>query len=180
MPETTLTIVPLSPELLADVNRSNQPFTVFGRLVPTFDGSSWSWTEEFFAERYQKQYPAETLDYGQYIDNPDKAMFLAYRNHTCVGQIRLSRNWNGFCLVEDIAVGRDYRAQGVGSRLLEIGSQWARAGGMGGLMLETQDINLAACRFYQHHGFLLGGVDKLLYHLGSSRGEVALFWYKTW
>jgi streptothricin acetyltransferase len=48
---------------------------------------------------------------------------------------------------------------------------------MPGLMLGTQDINLAACRFYHHCGFKLGAVDTMLYWNFPTRDEKALFWY---
>ena len=53
-------------------------------------------------------------------------------------------------------------------------------GGSKGLMLETQDLNLAACRFYVKTGFRIGGADTLLYEgLGTELAEErAIFWYK--
>jgi streptothricin acetyltransferase len=45
-------------------------------------------------------------------------------------------------------------------------------------MLETQNINVAACLFYQRCGFTLGGFDRYLYRgLDPSTEEVALYWY---
>lgn len=45
-------------------------------------------------------------------------------------------------------------------------------------MLETQDINLGACRLYIKNGFVLGSVDTMLYQNFKTREEKALFWYK--
>lgn len=45
------------------------------------------------------------------------------------------------------------------------------------MMLETQDTNLAACRFYHQCGFVLGGVDTMLYDNCPNNNEKALFWY---
>jgi len=48
-----------------------------------------------------------------------------------------------------------------------------------GLMLETQNNNLAACAFYEKHGFRLGGIDRCLYQgLDPQSSEIALFWYR--
>jgi streptothricin acetyltransferase len=55
---------------------------------------------------------------------------------------------------------------------------WARGRGLTGIMLETQNINVAACRLYERCGFVLGGFDACLYRgvmLGTR--EIALFWY---
>jgi streptothricin acetyltransferase len=55
---------------------------------------------------------------------------------------------------------------------------WARGGGYPGLMLETQDINVAACRFYASLGFKLGGFDRYLYKAEMpGTDEIALYWY---
>ena len=48
---------------------------------------------------------------------------------------------------------------------------------MPGIMLETQDVNVKACLFYEKNGFILGGVDKELYGAGKYAHETALFWY---
>jgi ribosomal protein S18 acetylase RimI-like enzyme len=45
-------------------------------------------------------------------------------------------------------------------------------------MLETQNNNLAACRLYESYGFVVGGVDHLLYRaIDPTSHEVAIFWY---
>lgn len=48
----------------------------------------------------------------------------------------------------------------------------------GSVMLETQNINVVACRLYESCGFVLGGFDACLYR-GVMPGtrEIALFWY---
>jgi hypothetical protein len=54
---------------------------------------------------------------------------------------------------------------------------WAREAKMCGVMIETQDINVPACLFYQQYGFTLGGVDRLQYRGTENSTETALFWY---
>jgi len=171
------TIVPISHRHLSDINKPNQPFLVFGRLIPSYMNGKWTWTEELFEIPYEKRYPDDELDYGDYVDNPDKIIFMAYVDDKCVGQIRLRRNWNKYCYVEDIAVDRKYRGMGLGRKLVDTAVQWAKKGGMLGLLAETQDTNLAACRFYHRYGFVLGGADTMLYANCSDSNEKALFWY---
>jgi streptothricin acetyltransferase len=56
--------------------------------------------------------------------------------------------------------------------------EWAKAGNYPGLMLETQNNNVAGCRLYKSFGFELGGCDRFLYKgLHSSTDEIALYWY---
>lgn len=170
-------IIPLAWEQLGAMNRPNEPFLVVGRAKAAFADGKWTWTEEMFQAPYEKRYPDEQLDYSLYINSPDRQVFLAYLAHQCVGQIRLKRNWNQYGLIEDISVLKDYRNNGIGKRLIAAAIQWAKAAGMPGLMSETQDINLVACRFYERCGFRLGGVDVMLYENLVDKKEQALFLY---
>ena len=48
-----------------------------------------------------------------------------------------------------------------------------------GIMLETQNNNLGACRLYERCGYVLGGIDHLRYRgIDPRTQEVALFWYR--
>jgi ribosomal protein S18 acetylase RimI-like enzyme len=71
-----------------------------------------------------------------------------------------------------------FRHRGVGRRLIAQAVAWARGRGLTSVMLETQNINVAACRLYASCGFVLGGFDACLYR-GVMPGarEIALFWY---
>lgn len=84
--------------------------------------------------------------------------------------------WNGFAYVNDLIVDRAHRGHGVGTALLRAGIDWAREQSFPGVMLETQHDNVAACRFYEAHGFVLGGFDRMTFQMHKP-GEVALYWY---
>ena len=95
-----------------------------------------------------------------------------------IGQIRLRRFWNGYAYIEDIFVEPDYRGEGIGRTLIEHAFAWAKEKGFPGLMLETQDNNVAACRLYARCGFELRGFDTHLYKAQDpSSDEMALYWY---
>jgi ribosomal protein S18 acetylase RimI-like enzyme len=79
------------------------------------------------------------------------------------GQVLLRRNWNHYGYVQDIAVDVRFRRRGIGRMLLSQGIEWARSKHLPGMMLKTQDNNVAACRFYESLGFQHGGFDQLLY-----------------
>ena len=55
--------------------------------------------------------------------------------------------------------------------------EWSKEKNLCGLMLETQDVNLTACRFYHKLGFKIGAVDTMLYANFENAGEKAVFWY---
>jgi len=159
-------------------NQSNEPFDVFGRLVVTFKENEWHYTEKLFHESKTKHYDDEEINLEDYISNDNRVIFFALEDDTLLGQITLRRHWNKYCYIDDIAVKSAARKKGVGTSLLNKAEEWARNRGLSGFMLETQDINLGACRFYIKNGFHLGGVDIMLYENYENKAEKALFWYK--
>lgn len=96
---------------------------------------------------------------------------------TASAGIKIRSNWNGYALIEDIAVAKDYRKKGVGTALLHKAIEWAKENKFCGLMLETQDINVSACHFYAKHQFIIGAVDTMLYSNLPTANEIAIFWY---
>ncbi len=134
--------------------------------------------ETIFKKSYAKSYKAEEFSLNDYISSSDKVIFYAFDNETVLGQIVIKIHWNEFCLIEDIAVARCARQKGVASSLIDHAQNWANTKNLKGLMLETQDVNLAACRLYIKNGFHIGSIDTPLYKNLECCGEKAIFWYK--
>ncbi|GGD96497.1 GNAT family N-acetyltransferase [Paenibacillus nasutitermitis] len=158
-------------------------FTVDSTLVLSLSGREFRFTVEpipgytksYSEERFKE---AEDEDYSDYIDSSDRIVYLAWAENQVVGRIVLTRNWNKYALVEDIAVDKNYRGHGVGRKLIERAKRWAVNGGMPGIMLETQSNNVNACQFYKSCGFVIGGLDLHLYQgIDKSNDEIAIFWY---
>jgi len=76
----------------------------------------------------------------------------------------------------DIRVRPGERGAGVGSALLRAAAEWAQGRGCAWLKIETQNVNVAACRFYRKMGCTLGAVDRFAYP--ELPGEVRLLWWK--
>lgn len=172
-------IVPLRQEYLEDMYKANQPFQLIGRILPRYENGTWSYREELFSEPREKQYPDDEEDWGAYIDDPDKAIFLCYEEEQCAGQIILRRDWNRYAFIEDISVAAAFRGRGVGTALMKRAVEWAREKELCGLALETQDNNLLACRFYKKFGMEIGAVNTMLYKNAPKPwcDEIAVFWY---
>jgi ribosomal protein S18 acetylase RimI-like enzyme len=158
-------------------------FTVDSTLVLALTDGKIGYTVKKIP-RYEKSYSEEQFaeaadeDLLKYIDNPNQMMYLAFAGEQVAGRIVLRRNWNRYAYVEDIAVHRSYRGLGIGRQLIEQAKLWARAGGMPGIMLETQSNNVRACKFYERCGFIIGGFDTQLYRgIHQTNDEVAIFWY---
>lgn len=79
-------------------------------------------------------------------------------------------------LIWDLRVAPDLRGRGLGSALLTAAEACARAQGCKQLKVETQNINVAACRFYAQQGFTLGAIHRFAYPLLPN--EIQLLWYK--
>ncbi|HEY8166939.1 MAG TPA: GNAT family N-acetyltransferase [Gemmatimonadaceae bacterium] len=79
-------------------------------------------------------------------------------------------------LLWDIRVVPDMRRHGVGTALLAASERWARARGATVLKVETQNVNVPACRFYSHHGFELRAANPSAY--SALPHETQFLWYK--
>ena len=126
----------------------------------------------------QNQDDNEELAYNEYINKPNQVIYIALLHNQIIGLIVLKKNWNHYAYIEDITVDKKYRTLGVGKRLIAQAKQWAKEGNMPGIMLETQNNNVAACKFYEKCGFVIGGFDFLVYKgLDIENDEVAIYWY---
>jgi len=74
----------------------------------------------------------------------------------------------------DLRVEPHFRREGIGGRLVEAAIVWARKHKCRLLKVETQNINVPACRLYTKHGFVLGAVNRYAYR--ELPDEVELIW----
>jgi len=75
----------------------------------------------------------------------------------------------------DLRVHPDYRGRGVGGQLFDRAAAWARERGCVRLKVETQNVNVPACRFYAARGCELRGVNRYAYD--EAPEETQLLWY---
>lgn len=80
-------------------------------------------------------------------------------------------------LLWDLRVDPARRGRGVGTALFRAAEAWARARGARWLKVETQNVNVAACRFYAARGCMLGAVHRFAYP--TLPGEAQLLWYRA-
>lgn len=141
---------------------------------------------------YVKDYDALTeegpLSWTRRWDVGTWAFLAAYddvsRNPRRIGGAAIAWNTPGVNLLQgrddlavlwDLRVHPGYRRHGVGARLFDHAVNWSRQRGCRQLIIETQNINVAACRFYERQGCWLGEVNPFAYpHLPD---EVQLLWY---
>ncbi|PWH13882.1 MAG: hypothetical protein DDG60_09220 [Anaerolineae bacterium] len=104
-----------------------------------------------------------------------------------VGAASVAWNTNGVDMLEgrrdlsvlwDLRVHPDRRRQGIGAALFRHAADWSRRRGCTLMKIETQNINLPACRFYAAQGCVLGDIRRFAYrHITAVAHEVQINWY---
>jgi streptothricin acetyltransferase len=142
--------------------------------------------EEVPVTPYFKRYPRDDAPEATRPASDDAAIepeedadaYLAHWQGELTGMIELSVAWNRYARVDNLVVDAAWRRRGIARALLEQAFRWCRERNLPGVMLETQNNNVAACRLYAHCGFQLGGFDREFYRgLDPRSREIALFWY---
>jgi ribosomal protein S18 acetylase RimI-like enzyme len=174
----TLVFRSLSRDNLADVIALDGAFTVEAELIPSARDGIVTYAIAP-VPAYQKRYADNDEDeLGDFIDAADKMFLLAYAGDRLAGHVSVAVHWNRYAFIDHLAVDAQFRRHGVGQALVTKAVAWARERQLPGVMLETQNNNVAACKLYERLGFTLGGFDRFLYRgeMPETR-EIALFWY---
>jgi GNAT superfamily N-acetyltransferase len=90
--------------------------------------------------------------------------------------VTILRGRKDVVLLWDIRVAAEARGAGVGSALFREAESWARARGCRRLEVETQNVNVPACRFYARQGCTLESINRFAYP--DLPNEVQLIWIK--
>lgn len=132
------------------------------------DSGPGAWSREFNLERWE--------------------IYLAQEGGRTVGGLALAVGVQGPFILEnsrdtlllwDLRVLPEARGQGCGRVLFEFAAGRARALGFKRLAVETQNVNVPACRFYAAMGCTLGAIHRYGYtSVPEAAGEAMLLWYK--
>ncbi|HSU17733.1 MAG TPA: GNAT family N-acetyltransferase [Longimicrobium sp.] len=76
----------------------------------------------------------------------------------------------------DLRVAPEARGRGAGSALFRAAEAWAAARGCRRMKIETQNVNVPACRFYAARGCVLGAIHRFAYP--GLPHEAQLLWYR--
>ena len=102
--------------------------------------------------------------------------YVALADGQVAGVILLNiEGWRAVARIEDIIVGRLFRRYGIGTLLLNCAADWARKHGCWAILLETQNVNYPAIRFYLRNGLEVWGISQHFYPPGPIEHEVAIF-----
>lgn len=157
-----------------DARLPNQPFPIWGRMIPALEEGRWTYRTEEFEQPSEMCFPDEA-----YAPGADGAIFLgAYDGETCIGLAVLRRGTFRYLYLEDLKVDRRCRGQGVGGRLIEACMEEAARQRLQGVYTVGQDNNLTACLFYLRHGFQIGGFDNRAYRGTSQEDKADVYFYR--
>lgn len=154
-----------------DINIQNEPFSLWGKMTPLYDGCKWTHiTETFEAGKISEMvFPNENYDF----DALKKECFFvgAYNEFgKCVGLAIYKRDWFKYLYLDDLKVSSEYRGHGIGKLLLDEGKKIAAENAYKGIYTVGQDNNLSACLFYIKSGFEIGGFNTHVYK-GTNQAE---------
>ena len=137
---------------------------------------------------YIKDYDAsgeKPSDMARKFNVQNWGFFLAMNGPIPVGAATVAYDTTGVFMLEarrDLAVLWDIRVcpeyRGVGIPLFRYAARWALAQGCNQMKIETQNVNVPACRFYQRMGARLGEIHRYGYAaVPAVAHEVMLNWY---
>ncbi len=160
-----------------DINLKNEPFPLYGKVIPTYLDGKWEYSIQPFPEDevVEMCFPDENYDYDQLVK--DHVFIGAYDGGKCVGLAILADDMFQYMYLDDLKVSREYRKQGVGKALIEKAAEVARQRNYRGIYTIAQDNNVSACKFYLKAGFEIGGFDNRVYHGTSQEDKANIIFY---
>lgn len=185
-----LEIIEITPDRLAEYARVPSSLEVRSVLqVELIQGGLGGMRlEEVPVDPYIKDYDAHgetALDWPRKFDVCAWGFFLARWGDETAGAAAVAVDSTGvfmlearrdLCVLWDIRVRPQYR--GAGIPLFRYAVDWSRKRGLRQMKVETQNVNVPACRFYQRMGCELGEIHRFGYAgVPEVVHEVMLNWY---
>jgi ribosomal protein S18 acetylase RimI-like enzyme len=160
----------------ADINIPNEPFEMFGKIEVAYVDGQWSHRLVRFAPEHISHmcFPDEIY---QYDEVPGRVFLGAYDGDTCVGLAVLQPSMFKYMYLYDLKVNKSYRGRHIGKQLMETARAIAAEQGYCGIYTLGQDNNPAACLFYLHSGFYIGGFDANVYRHTNQEGKADIIFY---
>lgn len=120
-------------------------------------------------------FPDENYSYEEMAES---CVFIgAYEEERCIGLAVMRHAFFKYMYLYDLKVKERYRRSGVARALIEKAKVSARESGYRGIYTQAQDNNLGACLFYLKTGFIIGGLDTMLYRGTPQEGKKDIYFY---
>ena len=179
-----LEIIELSPEELDQYAGVPIAFEVSSSLEVDEDPTgSFLLRERSIQPPYVKDYDsiegAAPTSWPSLLSAFEWQMFAARVNNAVVGgalAFVAPRNSARVIVLHDLRVSFAVRRRGVARALFRTVESWGKAKGCSGLEVETQNINVPACKFYEAQGCKLMEINQAAYP--ELAHEIQLLWRK--
>lgn len=166
----------ITPEKQADINLKNEPFPLFGKMLPSYQNGKWAYTTQPLNTPGEDLFPDENYDF-QAMEHTHLCIG-AYQDDVCIGLAIFEKQWHKYLYLSDLKVNRAFRRQGIASRIMQEAECWAKELSYRGIWTVGQDNNLAACLFYIRNGFQIGGLNTKVYNGTKLEGVSDIHFYK--
>lgn len=145
--------------------------------------------EEISVEPYIKDLSVYecAAEYEKTFDITSWRFYMAFDDATPVGAMTVAGKTDGLnmlygredaCVLWDIRVADAYKHQSIGQKLFNMGVSNAKRDGYRQMIIECQNNNVPACRFYQKQGAVLSKMDMYAYYSEPEvRNEIQFVWY---
>ena len=141
---------------------------------------------------YVKDYDADKGEgptrWLKHFDTLNWGIFIVSSEDQYLGGATVAYNTPGVHLLDgrddlavlwDIRVHPDFRGCGIGTKLFNYAVEWSRKRRCRQFKVETQNVNVPACRFYVKKGCRLGERNRYAYLTNPKmKNEVRLVWYR--
>jgi ribosomal protein S18 acetylase RimI-like enzyme len=177
-----LSITEESPAKYDEYGCVSIAFRVTSRLRPGADGTS-GLVEEPVMKAYVKDYEGPE-QWAKRWDISRWCVFAAHQGAQRIGgavvvwrapDVDMLEGRDDLAILWDIRIDPEFRGRGIGSRLFAAAAQWANMRQCRELKIETQDVNVAACRLYASMGARLREVREGAYW--DAPDELQMLWY---
>ncbi len=151
------------------------------------DPASAKLIEKTIPNPWIKDYDAikgeEPIRWAERWDISKWGMLIAHMDGRWIGGCVLAYNTDGVHKLEgrnditvlwDLRVHPEFRRKGIGTRLLASAIQWTKSRNCKKLKIETQNINVDACKFYKKQGCILEKINRFAYK--EFPDEIELIW----
>lgn len=166
----------ISAEDASDINIKNEPFRLFGRMLPSYQNGKWKYSIKENDKIEWDVFPDENYNFETM---KNEYVFVgAYDGSDCVALAILKHQWNKYIYLHDLKVNRAYRNQHIATKMMEVAYKYAKEHDYRGIWTIGQDNNLAACLFYVNTGFRIGGLDTEVYIGTKLEGNADIYFYK--
>lgn len=140
-----------------------------------------------YTKDYDKYENSGPMKWAKRFDVRSWGIFLALDETCPVGgatvafkspSVHMLEGRSDLAVLWDIRVHPDFRRGGIGTSLFNYAAEWSRQNGCTQMKVETQNVNVPACRFYVKLGCQLGQINRRGYAGHPEVGhETMLIWY---